>query len=199
MAYTSQSSFFVFFALLLCAITVSSDDESYAKILIKFKSSLSNATMLNNWIEPVEKLCNGYTPKWTGLVCDNGTFTGIKLENMGLEGTVDVDSLAELPLLSLSLMNNNFSGPFPYNDIRKLGKLRTLYLANNSFNGDIPDDTFSGMKAMRKIVLAFTEHTGPIPSSLSSHNASSFAATLQVSKSYAAHANEMGIRLQKSY
>ncbi|XP_022866173.1 probable LRR receptor-like serine/threonine-protein kinase At4g31250 [Olea europaea var. sylvestris] len=166
MAYTLRNSFFVFFASFLCAITVSSDDESYAKILIKFKSSLSNTNKLNNWIEPVENLCNGNTPKWTGLVCDNGTFTGIKLENMSLEGTVDVDSLAELPLLSLSLMNNNFSGPFPYNDLKKLGKLRSLYLANNSFNGDIPDDTFSGMKAMRKIVLGYNEHTGKIPMSL---------------------------------
>ncbi|CAA3032095.1 pollen receptor-like kinase 4, partial [Olea europaea subsp. europaea] len=166
MAYTLRKSFFVFFALLLCAITALSDDESYAKILIKFKSSLSNTTMLNNWIEPVENLCSGYNPIWTGLVCDNGTFTGIKLESMGLKGTIDVDSLADLPLLSLSLMNNNFSGPFPYNDLKKLGKLRSLYLANNRFNGDIPDDAFSGMKSMRKLVLGFNEHTGKIPMSL---------------------------------
>ncbi|CAI9784739.1 unnamed protein product [Fraxinus pennsylvanica] len=166
MTYTLRTLFFMFFALLLCAITASSDDESYARILTKFKSSLSNTNMLNNWIEPVENLCNGYKPIWTGLVCDNGTFTGIKLENMGLEGTVDVDSLADLPLLSLSLMNNNFSGTFPYNDLKKLGKLRSLYLANNRFNGDIPDDAFSGMKSMRKVVLGFNEHTGKIPMSL---------------------------------
>ncbi|XP_022880914.1 probable LRR receptor-like serine/threonine-protein kinase At4g31250 [Olea europaea var. sylvestris] len=166
MAYTLRKSFFVFFALLLCAITALSDDESYAKILIKFKSSLSNTSMLNNWIEPVENLCSGYKPSWTGLVCDNGTFTGIKLESMGLKGTIDVDSLTDLPLLSLSLMNNNFSGPFPYNDLKKLGKLRSLYLANNRFNGDIPDDAFSGMKSMRKLVLGFNEHTGKIPMSL---------------------------------
>ncbi|KAL2518376.1 Pollen receptor-like kinase 1 [Abeliophyllum distichum] len=86
---------------------------------------------------------------------------------MGLGGTVDVDSLAELQLMSLSLMNNNFSGPFPYNDLKKLGKLRSLYLANDIFNGDIPyDDAFSGMKAMRKIVLEFNEYTGKIPMSL---------------------------------
>ncbi|KAL2544503.1 putative LRR receptor-like serine/threonine-protein kinase [Forsythia ovata] len=166
MAYTLRNSYFVIFALLLCAITASSDDESNAKILIKFKSSLSNTTMLDNWTEPVENLCSGYKPNWKGLVCYNGTFTGLKLENMGLEGTVDVDSLAELQLMSLSLMNNNFSGPFPYNDLKKLVKLRSLYLANNRFNGDIPDDAFSGMKGMRKIVLGFNEYTGKIPMSL---------------------------------
>ncbi|KAL2516733.1 Pollen receptor-like kinase 1 [Abeliophyllum distichum] len=68
--------------------------------------------------------------------------------------------------MSPSLMNNNFSWPFPYNDLKKLGKLRSFCLANNIFNGDIPDDALSGMKAMRKIVLGFNEYTGKIPMSL---------------------------------
>ncbi|KAK4486251.1 hypothetical protein RD792_008921 [Penstemon davidsonii] len=84
---------------------------------------------------------------------------------MGLGGVIDVESLSELPLFSLSVMHNHFSGPFP-KDINKLGKLRSLYLENNSFSGEIHDDAFSGMKAMRKVVLGYNLFTGKIPMSL---------------------------------
>ena len=90
---------------------------------------------------------------------------GLRLERLGLGGKIDVKSLTELPILSLSVKKNNFSGPFP-SDINKLGKLRSLHLANNSFSGEIPDDAFSGMKAMRKVVLGVNMFTGKIPMSL---------------------------------
>lgn len=70
---------------------------------------------------------------------------------MGLGGRIDVDSLSGLSLFSLSVANNDFSGPFP-SDINKLLKLRGLYLMNNRFNGEIGGDAFSGMKALRKVV-----------------------------------------------
>lgn len=84
---------------------------------------------------------------------------------MGLGGKIDVDSLSSLPLFSLSVMSNNFAGPFP-SGISKLVNLRNLYLANNSFEGEIGDDAFSGMKAMRKVVLSNNMFKGRIPSSL---------------------------------
>ncbi|CAA2956746.1 probable LRR receptor-like serine threonine-kinase At4g31250 [Olea europaea subsp. europaea] len=63
---------------------------------------------------------------------------------MGLGGTINLDTLAQLPtLLTLSIMNNNFGGPFP-GDLKKLEKLRGLNLANNRFSGEIPNDVFSG-------------------------------------------------------
>ncbi|GFQ03695.1 probable LRR receptor-like serine/threonine-protein kinase at4g31250 [Phtheirospermum japonicum] len=161
----SRFSFLVLSVLSLCAIPASSDDKAYAKSLLKFKQSLTNPTMLDNWQEPVDKLCSWNTPTWTGLLCANGSFVGIRLENMSLGGKIDVDSLSELPLLSLSVMHNNFSGQFP-SGIKRLGKLRSLFLANNSFSGEIGDDAFSGMKGMRKVVLGGNFFTGKIPVSL---------------------------------
>ncbi|KAI3453953.1 hypothetical protein Pfo_010616 [Paulownia fortunei] len=164
-APSTRSWFLLLCMLSVCAMPASSDDEAYAKSLLKFKESLTNASMVDNWKEPVDKLCSWNTPNWNGCLCVNGSFVGLRLESMGLGGKIDVDSLSDLPLLSLSVMNNNFSGPFP-SDISKLGKLRSLFLANNSFSGEIPDDAFSGMKAMRKVVLGDNFFTGRIPMSL---------------------------------
>ncbi|KAL3645840.1 hypothetical protein CASFOL_011020 [Castilleja foliolosa] len=161
----SRFLFLVLSLLSLCAILASSDDKAFAKSLLRFKQSLINPTMLENWQEPVDKLCSWNKPNWTGLLCVNGSFIGLRLESMSLGGEIDVESLSELPLLSLSVMHNNFSGHFP-SGIKRLGKLRSLYLANNSFSGEIGDDAFSGMKGMRKVVLGGNFFTGKIPVSL---------------------------------
>ncbi|KAL9167818.1 hypothetical protein ABFS82_05G122400 [Erythranthe guttata] len=147
-------------ALSVLSTSALSDDTAYAKSLLKFKQSLTNPTTLDNWIEPVDKLCS-----WNGILCTNGSFMGLKLDDMGLSGIIDVDSLSELPLLRLSAMNNNFSGPFP-SGVNKLVKLRGLFLANNSFSGAISDDAFKGMKGMRRVVIGYNRFTGNIPLSL---------------------------------
>ncbi|KAL0327650.1 UNVERIFIED_CONTAM: Pollen receptor-like kinase [Sesamum angustifolium] len=166
MDLSTPSWFITLLMLSLCAIPASSqDDTAYAKSLLKFKESLTNVTMLDNWREPVQKLCSWNTPVWNGCLCVNDSFWGLKLEGMGLGGKLDIDSLSELPLRSLSVMNNNFSGPFPSN-INKLGKLRGLFLANNNFSGEIPDDAFSGMRTMTKVVLGDNSFMGKIPMSL---------------------------------
>ncbi|PIN02596.1 Serine/threonine protein kinase [Handroanthus impetiginosus] len=163
---TSYSWFLTFCILTACSLPASSNDRDYAKALLKFKESLTNTTMLADWQDQlVDKLCSWNTPKWTGCLCLNGSFIGLRLEGMGLGGRIDVNSLANLPLFSLSVMSNNFSGPFP-SGLNKLRKLRSLYLANNGFNGEIPDNAFSGLKAMRKVVLRNNMFTGKIPISL---------------------------------
>ncbi|KAG8375328.1 hypothetical protein BUALT_Bualt10G0088800 [Buddleja alternifolia] len=165
-AFPSTRSWFLAFCLLsACAIRALSDDTAYSKSLLKFKRSLTNTTMLVNWNDPTDKLCSWNTPIWTGCLCLNDSFVGLRLEGMGLGGKIDIDSLSEVPLFSLSVMNNNFSGPFP-SDINKLGKLRSLYLGYNRFSGEIPDDAFSGMKPIRKIVLNNNFFDGKIPMSL---------------------------------
>ncbi|KAL7122430.1 hypothetical protein ACP275_01G045400 [Erythranthe tilingii] len=159
--------------LLLALITVSflaapslSDDTEYATSLIKFKQSLTNATVLENWKEPpLPKLCAWNKPNWIGCLCQNDSFYGLRLEGMGLSGTIDTESLSNLPILTFSVMNNNFSGPFP-SGINKLGKLRSLYLANNGFSGEIPEDSFLGMRSMRKVVMNDNSFTGNIPLSM---------------------------------
>lgn len=143
----------------------SSDHTNYAKSLLKFKQSLTNTTMLDDWREPgVNRLCSWNTPVWTGCLCSNGSFVGLRLEGMGLGGRIDGEALSELPLFSFSVARNKFLGPLP--DMRKLGKLRSLYLADNGFGGEIGDDAFSGMKAVRKVVLNRNYFTGRIPASL---------------------------------
>lgn len=156
---------FLVVVMLVCVVRASPDDSAYAKSLLKFRESLTNAGMLDNWREPVDELCSGYIPKWNGTLCDNGTFIGLRLEGMGLRGKLDIDSLSDVPIFSLSVMNNNFSGQFP-SSLNKLSKLRSLYLANNNFGGGIPDDAFKGMNGMRKVVIGDNKFTGRIPLSL---------------------------------
>ncbi|KAJ1408170.1 Serine-threonine/tyrosine-protein kinase, catalytic domain [Sesbania bispinosa] len=48
---------------------------------------------------------------WRGVLCNQGKVWGLKLENMGLKGFIDVDSLKELPYLrTISFMNNDLEG-----------------------------------------------------------------------------------------
>ncbi|KAL7122427.1 hypothetical protein ACP275_01G045300 [Erythranthe tilingii] len=143
-----------------------SDDKIYATSLLKFKQFLTNATMLENWKEPVvDKLCSYNKPNWTGCLCLNGSFIGLRLDGMGLGGKIDAESLSNLPVFIFSIVNNNFAGPFP-SGVNKLGKLRSLYFANNSFSGEIPEDSFSGMKALRKVVMSDNSFMGNIPLSM---------------------------------
>ncbi|XP_021720014.1 pollen receptor-like kinase 4 [Chenopodium quinoa] len=132
--------------------------------LLKLKSSLTNMEAISNW-NPSNAPCSD--KKWIGVICEHGKIWGLKLENMGLGGTIDIDAISQLPeLRTLSFKNNEFEGPIP--DFRRLPKLRSVYLSNNKFSGDIPDDAFAGMDALRRIILANNAFTGKIPSSLTS-------------------------------
>ncbi|CAK9316482.1 unnamed protein product [Citrullus colocynthis] len=160
---------FLLFLFVVCYKTsVSTSPE--AKILVNFKSSLSNKTALDNWNVSIN-ICNN-DPKtrgkyWTGVTCKDGTLFGLRLENMSLSGVIDIGTLVNLPSLrSLSFMNNSFHGSMP--PVKKLGALRALYLAYNKFSGTIPDDAFQGMRSLKTVRLEENEFKGQIPSSLSS-------------------------------
>ncbi|KAF7817173.1 pollen receptor-like kinase 5 [Senna tora] len=163
MAY--QTAYYCLLPLVVIIITlaicsVPSLGEIDPQLLVKFKSFLFNANALNNWGNESISLCN-----WTGLLCTNHTFHGLRLENMGLSGMIDVDTLLKLSnLTSFSIINNSFEGPMP--EFRKLERLKGLFLSNNKFTGEIPDDAFEGMKYLKKIFLAENGFTGHIPSSL---------------------------------
>ncbi|WRX34840.1 Protein kinase domain - like 10 [Theobroma cacao] len=150
--------------LLLSMIFVSSYALSDIEILLKFKSSLSNDTALGNW-ENNKPPCNGSRANWLGVLCDNGTIWGLQLENMGLAGTIDVNSLTSLSgLRTLSFMNNNFDGPIP--ELKKLNALKSIYLSKNRFSGEIPGNAFAGMIWLKKLHLSQNEFMGAIPESL---------------------------------
>ncbi|KAG6426829.1 hypothetical protein SASPL_111063 [Salvia splendens] len=140
--------------------------ENAAEDLLKFKTALASADpALADW-NPSTEPCTGNTGNWAGVLCYNGYVWGLQLDNMGLQGQIDVDALAGLQLHTLSLTDNNFQGPMP--DWRKLPTLTSLYLSGNQFSDRIPDDAFSGMNFLKKVYLSNNKFTGPIPSSLAS-------------------------------
>ncbi|KAG7029738.1 Pollen receptor-like kinase 1, partial [Cucurbita argyrosperma subsp. argyrosperma] len=135
-----------------------------AESLLRFRSSLTNATALSNWNSSVP-LCADARRYWAGLICKNGQLYGLRLEHMGLGGTVDVAPLAELPTLrTLSLMNNGLQGPMP--DVKQIGALRALYLSDNNFSGWISGEEFEGMGNLKKLYLGRNRFSGEIPASL---------------------------------
>ncbi|KAK3015902.1 hypothetical protein RJ639_007638 [Escallonia herrerae] len=141
------------------------DDALVPAALLRFKSSITNAGVLTNWNPDSTSPCLGDHGSWTGVLCDKGKIWGLQLENMGLGGKIDLNSLVPLSgLRSLSFMNNEFDGPMP--DVRKLGALKSLFLSNNRFSGQIPDDAFRGMASLKKVYLANNNFTGKIPSSV---------------------------------
>ncbi|KAG8373917.1 hypothetical protein BUALT_Bualt11G0075100 [Buddleja alternifolia] len=143
---------------------VASSNASDAENLIKFKGSLQNAAALSNW-DISKPPCMGSHENWQGVLCDKGKVWGLKLENMGLGGVIDVDTLAKLPdLRTISVMNNNFEGSLP--SISRIGVLKTVYLSNNKFSGEIPIGTFDGMTNLKKIYLANNNLSGSIPASM---------------------------------
>ncbi|KAE8688231.1 Kinase protein with adenine nucleotide alpha hydrolases-like domain, putative isoform 1 [Hibiscus syriacus] len=133
--------------------------------LLTFRDSFTDPSALSNWNASINP-CTGEAANWVGVLCSvNGKVLGLQLENMGLSGVVNIESLDPLEnLRTLSLMNNNFEGKIP--EMKKLNRLQALFLSNNHFSGEIPDDTFEGMKSLRKVFLANNLFSGKIPSSL---------------------------------
>ncbi|XWS28177.1 hypothetical protein CRYUN_Cryun25bG0043300 [Craigia yunnanensis] len=151
--------------LLLYMFFVSSYALSDPEILLKFKSSLTNDIALKNWENNSMPPCNKRRANWVGVLCYKGTIWGLQLENMGLSGTIDVNTLTGLSnLRTLSFMNNNFNGSIP--ELNKLSALKSFFLSKNGFSGDIPGNAFAGMIWLKKLHLSQNQFTGPIPASL---------------------------------
>ncbi|KAE8705674.1 Pollen receptor-like kinase 1 [Hibiscus syriacus] len=138
---------------------------SDSEILLEFKSSLTNNTALKSWRNDSGPVCNGRRSSWIGVFCENGTVWGLKLENMGLTGTIDAATLSALSRLrTLSFMNNNFNGPIP--EFSNLTRLRFVYLSYNRFSGHIPGNAFQGMVRLSKLYLSRNRFSGQIPASV---------------------------------
>ncbi|CAJ1954904.1 unnamed protein product [Sphenostylis stenocarpa] len=140
---------------------------SDAEALAEFKNSLTHTVALSSWDPTINPKppCSGNISNWVGLFCLKGNVWGLRLENMGLTGNIDVMSLASIPgLRSVSLMNNTFVGPLP--SVRMLPNLKALFLSYNHFSGTIPDDEFKDLRKLKKLYLSNNEFTGQIPSSI---------------------------------
>ncbi|KAL1532954.1 actin-regulating kinase prk1 [Salvia divinorum] len=148
------------FILLLFHNLATSHGESDSNVLLKFKASLENTAALANWTVS-KPPCNG----WKGVLCYRGNVWGLQLENMGLHGVIDVETLAKLPTLrSVSFKNNDFKGSLP--NLTRHSALKTVFLSNNKFSGEIPDNAFYGMRSLKKLHLANNKFSGTIPTTL---------------------------------
>ncbi|KAG6390927.1 hypothetical protein SASPL_148672 [Salvia splendens] len=146
--------------LLFLLLFATSHGELDSNVLLKFKASLENTAALANWTVS-KPPCNG----WKGVLCDRGHVWGLQLENMGLHGVIDVETLAKLPnLRSVSFKNNDFKGSLP--NLTLHGALKTVFLSNNKFSGEIPDNAFYGMRSLKKLHLANNKFSGHIPATL---------------------------------
>ncbi|KAG7023339.1 Pollen receptor-like kinase 1, partial [Cucurbita argyrosperma subsp. argyrosperma] len=136
-----------------------------AEALLKFKSSLEISNdALRDW-GPESSPCSENKANWVGIICHKGHVWGLKLEHMGLKGSIDMESLEGIPFLRIiSLKNNNFEGSLP--DVKRVGALKSLFLSGNQFSGSIPGDSFSNMMSLKKVHLAHNQFEGPIPWSL---------------------------------
>ncbi|KAF7814007.1 pollen receptor-like kinase 3 [Senna tora] len=149
----------VFFAV----VVPRSDSLPEAEALRNFKKSLDNTEALGNWI-PNSFPCNDSEP-WDGVLCYRSVITGLRLEDMGLSGRIDIDALLQLKdLRYISFERNSFSGSFP--EFNRIGFLKSLSMSGNRFSGEIPVDYFKKMGNLKKLWLNDNNFTGPIPSSL---------------------------------
>ncbi|KAG0483412.1 hypothetical protein HPP92_011496 [Vanilla planifolia] len=132
-------------------------------VLLRFKSTLSGVTLLS-WM-PNAAPCSVNSSTWEGVICLNGRVWGLKLEEKGIAGGLELAVLAGLRgLRTISFMRNQLEGPMP--EVGRLGALKTVYLSNNRFSGEIPNVAFAGMRSLKKLFLSNNRFSGPIPTSL---------------------------------
>ncbi|CAL0330875.1 unnamed protein product [Lupinus luteus] len=153
------------FFLLIC-VAFGSYGDTDSELLLKFKDKLQNNNALSSWDLSTNPCSDHGDNNWAGVICNKeGNIRGLQLENMGLKGDIDVESLKELQFLrTISLMNNDFDGRIP--EINKVVGLKSLYLSNNKFSGEIPAHFFESMQWLKKIHLSNNQFSGVIPSSL---------------------------------
>ncbi|KAK8551101.1 hypothetical protein V6N13_119589 [Hibiscus sabdariffa] len=159
-------SLFLAFIIFLSSASMAVGDQKEIDSLLKFRDSFMNpSSTLYDW-DASTPPCKEQSANWIGVLCDeNGKVTGLKLENMGLKGVLNVESLAALQeFRTLNVMNNKVEGELP--DMRKLSGLQSLLLSNNHLTGEIPDNTFQGMKSLRTVLLANNIFSGKFPLSL---------------------------------
>ncbi|XP_052200068.1 pollen receptor-like kinase 1 [Diospyros lotus] len=151
--------------VVFCLQVIPSSCRSESEILLELKKSVEgNNAALSGW-NTTTPPCSGDKRNWAGILCSQGRVWGLKLENLGLSGHINLEVLQELTSLkAISLMKNEFTGGLP--NLRKLGTLKSLYLSDNKFSGEIEADAFMGMVSLKKLHLANNMFTGSIPLSL---------------------------------
>ncbi|GAA0172101.1 transmembrane signal receptor [Lithospermum erythrorhizon] len=162
-----KTNFPIFIIVILSGVVLTfSNQASDIENLLKFKDSLQNVgNQMSNWSSSISPCKGNAIPQWQGVICEGENVWGLKLDHMGLKGTINLDALKELSnLRTLSLINNSFEGPLP--EIKNLGYMKTIFLSDNDFQGDIPAKAFEDMQSLKKLHLDNNKLTGRIPNSL---------------------------------
>ena len=148
------------FFLLLLLPSLSFSLSEY-EALLKLKQSFTRADRLSSWL-PDSSPCSA---KWVGIICFNGTVTGLHLTGFDISGKIDIEALNALHgLRTISLVNNSFSGPIP--DFHRVGALKSLLLTGNQFSGEIPKDFFAHITSLKKFWISYNQFNGTIPESV---------------------------------
>ncbi|KAG2306099.1 hypothetical protein Bca52824_025847 [Brassica carinata] len=104
--------------------------------LLSLRSALGGRTFLWDTKHPTP--CN-----WTGVSCDAGRVTALRLPGVALSGQIPEGIFGNLTQLrTLSLRLNALTGTLPL-DLGSCSDLRRLYLQGNKFSGEIPEVLFS--------------------------------------------------------
>nr|CAB3467359.1 unnamed protein product [Digitaria exilis] len=140
-----------------------------SEALIQLKKSFTNSSSLSSWLitdgDNNKSPCSPGSHVWHGVVCSSGEVTGLRLSDLELGGTIDVNALSSFPRLrSVSFAGNNFTGPLPA--FHQLKALKSMYLSNNHFSGAIPDDFFGNLSHLKKLWLNNNNLNGTIPASI---------------------------------
>ncbi|PHT56349.1 Protein STRUBBELIG-RECEPTOR FAMILY 6 [Capsicum baccatum] len=160
-------------------------------------ASLNSPSQLSNWKS------NGGDPcgeSWKGVICLGASVVSIKINDMGLNGTLGYMLDALTSLKNLDMSGNNIHDSFPY---QLPPNLTSLNLANNNISGTVPYSV-AGMVRLSYLNLShnslsqtigdvFTNHSNLVALDLSSNNFSG-----DLPPSFSTLTNLSALRLQNN-
>lgn len=128
-----------------------------SQALLEFKKAADPAGhVLRTW-----KVLNETCTRWLGVSCNKKRVYQLRLNNLGLSGTVKNNTLSKLGALRyLSMQNNSFTGSIP-GDLPILRGLATVNLQNAQFSGRFPQ--FKANTKIKYMHLTGNNLSGPIP------------------------------------
>ncbi|KAG7577660.1 Leucine-rich repeat-containing N-terminal plant-type [Arabidopsis thaliana x Arabidopsis arenosa] len=154
----SMANLFIFLSILLLSLPLPSIGDLAAdkSALLSLRSAVGGRTLL--WDVKQTSPCN-----WTGVVCEGGRVTVLRLPGEKLSGHIPEGIFGNLTQLrTLSLRLNGLTGTLPL-DLGSCSDLRRLYLQGNRFSGEIPEVLFS-LSNLVRLNLAENEFSGEISS-----------------------------------
>lgn len=142
--------------------TANSTDEEVKQSLLNFFQRLSNGTHPTNpnfgWNISSDPCANG----WNGVECDDQSVQKIRLDDLGLSGVFDAESICAVrSLYVLSIQHNNIHGELSQN-IANCMQLTHLFINNNQFYGSVPASV-SDLSNLKTLSISDNDFSGELP------------------------------------